>query len=371
MALVVILLPALAALTLLLIWIFTRKHSLVVEVNRGGSIFPVIASMASLKSPYSPTPWLLGSTLHTVYAMRYRPRPLLRIQRELLPLDDGGTVCVEVIETTAKPTSPFVLIFPTHGGSSRDSCVANLAAACLRRHWRVAIGNGRGGAGVGFTSARLTFLSDYDHVEAAVSFVREKFHPPSLFVAGFSMGAVQAVRHSCYGKSPIDGLVAISHVYHGWRANQALERPIAKRLFAPPMVEVMRRQVRKNSFIADDDKDFTGVRNMVTFDQKIGHKYRGDGPEDSAEAFSAASVYQAIPLVRAPTLLIASRDDPITMEELLPIKEVRASNEVALVITREGGHVGFLTGWGGKESIVDQIVPEFFEALIRHLPPKQ
>jgi predicted alpha/beta-fold hydrolase len=357
----------LAVLALLLLRLLLRSHSLVVEMNPQGSLFPVISSMKSLKSRYSPTPWLLGSTLHTVYAMRYRPRPPLSITREILPLPDGGTICVELIDASARPTAPVILIFPTHGGSSRDTCVANLAAAFLRRRWRVAIGNVRGGAGVAFTTARLTFLSDYDHVEAAVRFVHEKFAPGFVFLAGFSMGGLQAVQHNCHGNAWIDGCVAISHVHDGWRANEALDGVIARRLFAPPMVEVMRRQVRRNPFIAEEDRDFTGVRNMPTFDRKIGHKYRENGQQESEKAFAVGNIDRAIPNVRAPTLLIASRDDPMTMEQLLPIKEVRESERVALVITREGGHVGFMTGWKGRESIVDEIVPNFFEELMGNL----
>jgi predicted alpha/beta-fold hydrolase len=344
---------------------FNRKQRIYVEFSRHGSIAPIIASMPSLTKPYIPTPWLIEGYLHTAYAMRRPSGPILRVERCEARLDDGGTIGIEVLQANSGiPHAPFVVIGPPLGGSSRDRCVSNLARACAQHGWRVAIANARGCAGVPFTSSRLTFSSDFDHLEAAIESIQSQYQPKFLFLAGFSMGAVQAMRYNCYGKEQLDGCVAISHPHHCWRCWEAMESRIPKHLFTRNLVTAMRRQVTKNNAIGE--KDFTGVVDLISFDEKIGHKYRGDDPKPTKEAFEEGNIYDKIPIVRSPTLIVASQDDPMTKKEFLPIKEARSSERVALVHTKVGGHIGFLTGWYGRESIIEEIVPEFFETIIKN-----
>jgi predicted alpha/beta-fold hydrolase len=230
----------------------------------------------------------------------------------------------------------------------------------------VAIASGRGAAGVPFTSPRLTFFYDYDFHDAAIGFIRTKFKPTRLFMAGFSMGAMQSVLFNCFGEHRIDGLAAISHLHDNWECRKALAKPVASVLFTGGLVDAMKRMVMKNPCIPQEDKHFRGVISPPTFDEVVGHKYRGDGPPAAQDAFSIATIYDKIREIRAPTLLIASHDDPMTLDRLLSIREVRASDKVALAHTKEGGHVGFLTGLSGRASIVDSIVPDFFDAIIRN-----
>jgi predicted alpha/beta-fold hydrolase len=121
----------------------------------------------------------------------------------------------------------------------------------------------------------------------------------------------------------------------------------------------------KNSFIPDDEKDFTGVKSMHDFDVKIGHKYRGNTPESSQDAFAVGAANRLVGNVRAPTLMLSADNDPFTLKELAPSDEVRRSDKTVLVRTKEGAHVSFLYGWLGRKSLIDDIVPEWFEQIMR------
>jgi predicted alpha/beta-fold hydrolase len=185
-------------------------------------------------------------------------------------------------------------------------------------------------------------------------------------MVGFSMGAMQTILFNCCGEHRVDGVAVVSHLHDNWECRKALAKPVARVIFTGGLVHAMKRMVEKNPYIPQEDKHFTGVVSPPTFDEVVGHKYRGDGPRASEDAFSMVNIYDKIPNVRAPTLVIASHDDPMTLERLLPINDVRASERVALVHTKEGGHVGFLTGLSGKRSIVDEIIPEFFDGIMRN-----
>lgn len=82
------------------------------------------------------------------------------------------------------------------------------------------------------------------------------------------------------------------------------------------------------------------------------------------EYYTTALIYNLIPKLKVPTLIIGSDNDPFTEAKYQPVKEVKESQNVAMIIYPEGGHVSFLTGIEAKESIVDKIGIEYFSNLI-------
>lgn len=87
--------------------------------------------------------------------------------------------------------------------------------------------------------------------------------------------------------------------------------------------------------------------------------------KNGTELYTALSVYEKIPELKVPTLFLGSTDDPFTLKEYMPIKEIEKSQNAALVSVPEGGHVSFLTGDDGNKSIIDTIIPDWFETIIK------
>jgi predicted alpha/beta-fold hydrolase len=98
---------------------------------------------------------------------------------------------------------------------------------------------------------------------------------------------------------------------------------------------------------------------------QIGYKYRIVRPHPEGQP-SPAAIYEKIPRAKAPVLVLGGDDDPFTFKKLMPFDEVRASQQVALVHTGKGGHVSFLCGWAGRESLIDSIAPEWFELIMKN-----
>lgn len=65
-------------------------------------------------------------------------------------------------------------------------------------------------------------------------------------------------------------------------------------------------------------------------------------------------------------LLIGSEDDPFTLKKFMPIDNVMKSDNIALVTFPEGGHVSFITGDDWNSSILDTIIPDFFETMMKN-----
>jgi predicted alpha/beta-fold hydrolase len=180
-----------------------------------------------------------------------------------------------------------------------------------------------------------------------------------VFLAGFSLGSMQVL--SCaVAENTIDGVVVISHMWDLIQGVKVLERPLQSRLFGRVIIQFLKRLYSKNPEMRH--RDLSGIHTLQQFDDAYTSRDRGyDG---SDPYYKASAVYPKIPLVKVPTMLIGADDDPFTLKEVLPIKESKESQKVVLVHTKEGGHAAFVSGWMGRGSLVDSVVPDFFQSIM-------
>ena len=88
------------------------------------------------------------------------------------------------------------------------------------------------------------------------------------------------------------------------------------------------------------------------------------GYKDAEEYYKAGRIYDKLPNVKVPMLILGADNDPFTTRQCLPIEAARASDYVVFAHTSEGGHVGFITR-DGQSSLIDVIVPEWFEVVMK------
>lgn len=88
------------------------------------------------------------------------------------------------------------------------------------------------------------------------------------------------------------------------------------------------------------------------------------------EYYAWSSAVDSLATIRVPFLALNSLDDPIVAE--VPIHEAGKNPYVALVVTKQGGHLGWFVGGGfaGRGKPVRkwnvQPVCEWFEAIVEH-----
>jgi predicted alpha/beta-fold hydrolase len=123
------------------------------------------------------------------------------------------------------------------------------------------------------------------------------------------------------------------------------------------------RTMDKNSFASAEDKArCRRCRSLREFDDKFTGPARGF--PDSAAYYSQLSLEKNIPMIRVPTLVLGADNDPFIRPGSAPLKAARESANVAIVHVKEGGHVSLLTGWKGRKSLTDLVVPDWIEAII-------
>jgi len=69
------------------------------------------------------------------------------------------------------------------------------------------------------------------------------------------------------------------------------------------------------------------------------------GFKDAEDYWKKSSCKQYIKGIKLPTLLISAKDDPFLDENCHPIKEAKQNDNFTFIQTKNGGHLGFVTGF--------------------------
>lgn len=347
-----------------------RNYKATITYNPSGEMATIVSNMKTLSKPYKPTPWLVGGNAQTIMGMRFRKKASSKCRRDQFHFEDGGTCILDWFEPeNAEKDTPIVAIIHTLAGGTREPCTNNFANAIKRHGWRAVVLNCRACSGAPITSKRLYNALQVDDQQAMVRHIKEQFSPKYFFMAGFSLGSMQAINYNLDQESEnifhVDGLFLISHVYDTNQSALILEKPLQSKLYLSVIVNKLVHALKKNNYVEGELKEAIHSKTLCEFDDKFTAKTLG--LKDHEEYYAKVQIYHLVPKLKVPTLIIGSDDDPFTEKKYQPIKEVSESQDVALVTYPEGGHVSFLTGMDGRKSIVDYIGVDFFDTIISKL----
>jgi predicted alpha/beta-fold hydrolase len=324
-------------------------------------MYPIVSEMASLKTPYSPTPWLVGGHLQTFWGMRWRGRhPDCR--RELLTLSDGGTIALDFFDPPdTTPDPPVLMIIHTMCGGTREPCSCSLATAARRAGFRAFVYNSRGCSGVTFTSRYFYSGLKCNDIQAVVRHVRHLYHPKFFFLHGFSLGGYTAC---LYGVTD-GGVTAISAVSHTWSvkvANATLDRFPQKKLYLPIMISKLTHMLRKNGFV--NYPKALKAKTIAEYD--IEYTLPEENLSNLSEYYDGFAIHDQVAQLKAKTLILTSDNDPMTNVKAQPRQQAQASQRCALVRVPEGGHVAFPTGLGPKGSLIETVLLDYYRTVMKH-----
>lgn len=341
----------------------TLKINPKIYFNPSGNVAHFIAQMKSLEKPYRPTWWLFNRHIHTIRGMRYRKSSKMAktVRRDFIKYEDGGTSVLDWFETSEMDKeTPILFIIHTCAGGTREPCSNNMAEAAVKNGWRAVVFNNRCCSGAPITSSRMIAILQIDDLIFAMDHVHKVFSPKFVFMAGFSHGAYQTVQYALYGKG-IDAAACISESYDPIEAAKILHMPIQRKLYETVIMSKLTHFAKKNQYLNNPDAE--NAKTPMEYDDAIWCHGLTEF-KNGKELYEALRVYGKIPNIKVPTLFLGAEDDPLTSKNLMPIKEVEKSDNVALVSFSEGAHVSFLTGNDGNKSIMDTIIPDFFKTVM-------
>jgi hypothetical protein len=169
---------------------------------------------------------------------------------------------------------------------------------------------------------------------------------PSIGVAGYSLGGNLALRLGGIlgpdAPRELHSVSAVSPTLELAPCIDALERR-QNRLYEWNFVRHLKRRMRRKARLFPGRYSLDGlraIRSVRAFDERYTAPHHGF--RDAADYYHRASAMRVIDGISVPTLILSAEDDPFIPVDPLANPRVRGNRAITVVITRHGGHCGFV-----------------------------
>ncbi len=325
---------------------------------------------------FVPAPWLRSRHAQTVWGRLARSRHRVRLRREALAAPDGDALLVDHLDVPAAKGARLLLLLHGLEGSSNSVYAQGILALAARAGLRAAVLNFRYCARdrddprrcVPNARPRLYHsgeTSDFDFVARALA-AREG---RPLLAAGVSLGGNALLKW--LGENPGDATVeaaATLSVPYDLAAGDRYMASFPANLYVRTFVKTLTAKAEdlaRRFPEAAARIDLPRARRAFTFrefDDAATAPLHGFAGADDYYARSSSLPFLA--RITVPTLCISALDDPFLPPEAVARARAAASDAVRFVVTRNGGHVGFVAANGltpaywAEELLVDFLASE-------------
>ncbi len=308
--------------------------------SMGATIFP----------PFQPHPLLSGPHAQTLAGV-YLPGHRFRYQatQHRVQLDDGDQIILhDDCPSAWQASDRSALLIHGLAGCHESGYMQRIAHKLNARGVRTFRMDLRGcGAGAGL--ARLPYHSGRsEDAAAALAAIAIQFSQSPTTLIGFSLGANITLKllGELEGRpcGNLDSAVAVSPPVDLAACSRQIQKG-ANRMYDRHFVGLLLEQIKARRGVLPEAASVTFSRRPKTlweFDHEFTAVVSGFGTAENY--YRLASSAQFIPSIRTPTLILASRDDPIIPCDGWERAKIPPAVDVRL--TQRGGHLGFVARAG-------------------------
>ena len=302
----------------------------------------------------------------TIYAWwRKRPAPALpAADVRLFEVVPGTQVSADCFWQPERSRRPAIIVLHGLEGSSSAHYMLGIAGKALAAGFSVVLLNQRNCGNTEHLSPGL-YHSGLTH---DASFVMNQLVTQEgidrFVIAGYSLGGNLALKLAGdYGSDAppcLRAVCAVSPILEISRCVHALERPLNV-VYQWNFVKGLRARMRRKASHHPGDfpiDRLPDVRTVRQFDEIFTAPHFGFA--DAEDYYHRASAMRVVDHIRVPTLLIAAADDPFVPPAMFDEPAVRGNPCITAVVTRHGGHCGFVSqanatddGYWAETAIVD------------------
>jgi predicted alpha/beta-fold hydrolase len=299
---------------------------------------------------YSPKPGLSNGHVMTVYAWG-RPRHFPRLpapSERFFDTAPDARVLAHCHWQPDRRRHPAILALHGLDGSSTAHYMRGLADKAYAAGFSVVLLNQRNCGGTEQLSAGLYhsgLTADPDHV---VRELAAKDGIERIVVAGYSLGGNLALKLAGdYGDTPppeLLGVCAVSPVIELEACVRSLERR-QNMFYQWNFVRGLKARMRRKAQFFPGRfaiERLNGIHTVREFDEAFTAPHFGF--HGASDYYHRASAMRVIDRVRVPSLVITAEDDPFVPSEPFRDRKVAGNPRLRVIITRHGGHCGFIAG---------------------------
>lgn len=320
-----------------------------------------------MDSVFTAPRWLKNPHLQTIFAGRIRPQQSIELIYTPLELPDGDVLDLAMPQACQQLAADAPVILLLHGleGSATSRYALGMMKACLSRGWRTIVMHQRGCGPTPNRLPRAYHALETNDLDVVIQHVSAQYTTARIALLGYSLGGAITLNWLADNSKDHAAICAATVVSVPLLLGEAAKRvnhgfsKIYQRDFLRGLMHKLEQ--RQNDFpellvkLRDQRlKDFFTYDDLVTAPMH--------GFKDGQTYYQQASPKQRLKAIQTALLIIHAEDDPFLTSACIPTKaDISATTE--LLVSKSGGHVGFVTGppWQ-PEYWLETIIPEYFAA---------
>ncbi|PVD32380.1 hypothetical protein C0Q70_07814 [Pomacea canaliculata] len=324
---------------------------------------------------YWPTWWCFQAHAQTLLRAILQSKPHPSYRSEFLLLPDGGQIKLDWSDSNHNSTyleenRPTILLLPGLTGSSEETYIQHMVHNAELLGYRSVVFNNRGNGGADLLTPRTYCAANVEDMEFVVKHIKKRYPEAPLMGTGISLGGIILFNYLvAMGKE--SGLCAgmcISAAWNIFESCASLEKPLNLFFFNRYLARLLVKKVQENIHIFEKQFDVDHVLESNTireFDTRFTSKLFGY--ESCEHYYKEASLHDKIHALEVPVLTLNAADDPFSPLHAIPVQEAQQNNNIAMVITSHGGHIGFLEGAVPRDkNYMYRWFSQFADAVFKH-----
>jgi len=294
-----------------------------------------------METSFKPAWWLPSPHLQTLWPVMFRRRSVPDLSHERFELNDGDFVD---LCWSRKTDRPVVIVLHGLEGSVHSHYAGSLMCSLENAGFRPVFMHFRGCGEEPSRLPRSYHSGDTQDLAQLVDYINRTSDTSVHAAIGFSLGGNVLLKWlgQTGDSNPLQCGVAVSVPFILADAANRLQRGLSHMYEIHLMNSLKRSYIEKFKRIESPlDVEISQLKGFWEFDDRVTAPLHGFSGVD--HYYTESSCRQYLAGIKVPTRIIHALDDPFMFSATVP-DENELGEQVELLLARNGGHVGFVTG---------------------------